>query len=227
MKFPQGKATNWIAGVTAALFLPVYLLGYTNQVAFGAGFVPSRIMGTFPEAIVPFTMAPAWITPFTSTLIHADFLHLGLNMMMLLITGRFVEQVIGWRLLLLLYVLGAIGAAAAELIWNPGGLYPVIGASGAISAIMATYAMLYGQRTARSIGPIPAGLVQALWLLAAWAVVNLMLGFVGITAITGDAEAGGARLAVASHIGGFIVGLAMTRPLLRLRFGGRKLHTVN
>jgi membrane associated rhomboid family serine protease len=39
--------------------------------------------------------------------------------------------------------------------------------------------------------------------------------------------ASGGHLAVAAHIGGFLVGLILTRPLLRLRFGNRKLRVVN
>jgi len=229
VKFPNGKATNWIAGVTAALSLPIILVGKVDEVAIGAGFIPARIIGSFPADIVPFPMVPAWLTPFTSALVHADFLHLGFNMIMLLVTGRFVEQVIGGRLLVALYVLGAIGAAAAEFAWNPNGISPVIGASGAASALIATYAMLYGQRTARRIGPIPAGLVQVVWLLAGWTAINILMGFAGIAAFTGETDSSVSigRIAVAAHIGGFIVGLIATRPMLWLRFRKAKPRLVH
>ena len=55
-------------------------------------------------------------------------------------------------------------------------------------------------------GPVPGRVVQLLWLAAAWIGIQLLVGAIGL---------GGAEIAVGAHIGGFIAGLALTRPLLR------------
>jgi membrane associated rhomboid family serine protease len=88
----------------------------------------------------------------------------------------------------------------------------MIGASGAISAILGAYAMMFSQSEARAFGPIPAEWVRALWLAAGWTGVQWMIGFAG--------AASGYSIAIAAHIGGFFAGLLLTKPLLRRRFAG-------
>ena len=61
------------------------------------------------------------------------------------------------------------------------GLLWLVGASGAISAIMATYALLYSQQTVRSIGPISANIVRLLWLAAAWILLALVIAALFLT----------------------------------------------
>ena len=65
----------------------------------------------------------------------------------------------------------------------------------------------------RSIGPISANIVRLLWLAAAWIGLQLMIG---IATAGGMGQLG--QIAIAAHIGGFLVGLVLTRPLLRWRF---------
>ena len=81
----------------------------------------------------------------------------------------------------------------------------MIGASGAASAIVGAYSLLYGRSRARAIGPIPARAVHVIWLAAAWVVINLMTGLAFQAANIG--------IAAAAHIGGFIAGLILARPL--------------
>ena len=61
---------------------------------------------------------------------------------------------------------------------------------------------------------------RLIWLAAAWIVIQLMIG---LASGSGIAEIG--QIAVAAHIGGFLAGLAATRPLLRWRFR-KKPHGV-
>jgi membrane associated rhomboid family serine protease len=86
---------------------------------------------------------------------------------------------------------------------------PMIGASGAISAIVAAYAMLYGGSRTQGVGPLPAGLIHALWLGAAWTGINLLIG---LTTMMGQ------PVAIGAHIGGFLIGLILARPLLLWRY---------
>src|SRR3546814_8144855 len=90
---------------------------------------------------------------------------------------------------------------------------PMIGASGAISALLAVFALIFSRPQAPAIGPIPSHWVRALWLAAAWIGIQLLIGFAG--------GAGFGAIAIWAHVGGFVAGLILARPLLRWRFGGR------
>ena len=211
MKLPAGRLTNGIAAITFAAFLLLYLTGRIDEAAVIGGFMPARLGD--PALLDGMAAVPVWLTPLSCTLIHAGWLHIGFNMLMLIFCGRHVEHVLGWGGTLLLYVVGAYGACLAQWAVDPGSTNPMVGASGAISAIIAPYALLYSQQQVRSIGPLSANLVRLLWLAGAWIAVQLMIG---LASGAGMSELG--QIAIAAHIGGFLVGLAMTRPLLRWRF---------
>jgi membrane associated rhomboid family serine protease len=183
-------------------------LGFAPMVnaALLGGFVPGRVLG----GVTVIGALPVAITPLTATLLHADLLHLGFNMLMLVWCGRQVEPALGGKLLLTLYVIGAYGAALGQWLLEPAAASVMIGASGAVSAIVAVYALVFSEQKVRAIGPIPPHIVRALWLGTAWIVLQTMIGLgFGVT---------GGLVAVGAHIGGFVTGLLLARPLLRLRF---------
>lgn len=154
-------------------------------------------------------LVPAWLTPLSATLIHGGLAHLALNLVMFVYCGQLAERTLGATGIVSLYVVGAYAAALGHWAFEPGSAVPMIGASGAISAVVAAYALLYGERRARGIGPIPAGVVHVAWLAAAWVGIQLLVGVAGV---------GGVTIAVGAHIGGFIAGLALARPLLLWRY---------
>lgn len=203
--------TNGIAAITVVAFLLLHFTGRTDDAAIIGGFIPARIGD--PALLEGMAAVPAWLTPLSCALIHAGWLHIGFNLLMLVFCGRQVEQVLGKGGTLCLYLVGAYGACAAQWAIDPGSTNPMVGASGAISAIMATYALLYSQQTVRRIGPLSANIVRLLWLAAAWIGLQLMIG---IATAGGLGDLG--QIAIAAHIGGFLVGLVLTRPLLRWRF---------
>src|SRR3546814_3238353 len=59
------------------------------------GFIPLRVTGGLD---VPGGV-PIWLTPLSAVFLHAGLLHLALNMLMMLFCGRFVENVLGGKLL--------------------------------------------------------------------------------------------------------------------------------
>lgn len=209
MNIPGGRTTNWIVGaIVAAYILSILFWGLDYAAVFG-GFIPLRVTGGLD---VPGGV-PIWLTPLSAVFLHAGLLHLSLNMLMMLFCGRFVENVLGVKLLLLLFLIGAYAAAAAEFAFDPASDNPMIGASGAISAVMGTYALLYSQNQVKAIGPLSAHAVRILWLAAAWTAIQFMIGIVGLGGI--------GRIAIGAHIGGFVAGLLLTRPLIHLRFRQR------
>ncbi len=203
--------TNGIAAVTLVLFVILYLTGRIQEAAILGGFIPARL--TNPELLDGLTAIPAFLTPLSCTLVHAGWLHIAFNLLMLVFCGRNVEHVLDKGATLILYILGAYGACLAQWIVNPASSDPMVGASGAISAIIATYALLYSQQQVKRVGPFSANIVRLVWLAAAWIAIQLMIG---VATAGGLGDLG--QIAIAAHIGGFLVGLVLTRPLLRWRF---------
>jgi membrane associated rhomboid family serine protease len=218
MQIPKGPATNILAALIVLAFLPVQLSGELGRAAILAGFVAERVTMLASEGIsLDIAWLPLWVTPLTATLIHGGWMHLGFNVLMLMFCGRFIENLLGPGRLILIYVVGAYAAAFAQ--WVATALspevdrfVPMIGASGAISAVLGAYAFIYSQRSVKAIGPLPSHVVRILWLAAAWTILQLLIALAGgFNTLFGG-------IAVGAHIGGFIAGLLMARPLLTRRF---------
>jgi membrane associated rhomboid family serine protease len=186
----------------------VFLTGSLAYAAIGAGFIPARIDGVALPAGLSFA-APVWLTPLTATLIHGGWAHLAFNLLMFVFCGREAERAVGAGGIAILYLVGAYAAAATQWAFAPASAVPMIGASGAISAVVGAYAVLFGRRRAKRLGPIPAHIVHIVWLAAAWIGIQLLIGFAGM---------GGVTVAIGAHIGGFVAGLVLARPLLRWRY---------
>ncbi|MEA1071210.1 rhomboid family intramembrane serine protease [Sphingomonas sp. LY160] len=169
------------------------------------GFIPARLSG-----LIELPGVPALLTPLTSTVVHGGWLHLGINMLMLMIVGPQVERVVGTGGLVAAYVAGAVAAAAAQYFVDPASNIPVIGASGAISALFGLYAIFFGTPKPFTQNVRLNRWIHIAWLLAAWVVIQLMTG-----ALAGGQ---GMLLAIPAHIGGFVAGLALHRPLLLWRY---------
>ncbi len=199
-------ATVVLAAVTAILWLLVLVIGASDRAALLMGFVPARFSGEI--ALSP--AVPVLLTPLSATLVHGGLLHLALNLLMLVWCGTLVERVLGRSGLLILYGIGAYAAAIAQWAFDPGEMSPMIGASGAISAVIGAFALSFGRPKTIVQSPALNRLLNALWLLAAWIVLQLMTGWL--------AGAQGLLLATPAHIGGFLAGLALQRPLLLWRY---------
>lgn len=194
-------ATVAIAVLTIAAYLASGFAG--PHFVLQAGFIPLRAVAETPFAAVPF-----WLTPLTATVLHGGVLHIGFNLLMLVYCGRGVETVLGSALTVVLYVAGAYGAALGHYLVDPASNGPMIGASGAVSALVAAYAMFYGKNAVRAIGPLSSTLVRALWLAVAWIAIQWLVG----------TATGGQQIATAAHVGGFLVGLLLARPMLGWRW---------
>jgi membrane associated rhomboid family serine protease len=200
------RVTLTIIAVTILAWGGAALSGLSDYVIYQGGFIPMRLSGLHD----PFFFIPALLTPLTATLIHGGLFHLGGNMLMLYFCGRQVEKLLGWAAILPIYVIGAYASAFAQYLLGTTSAVPMIGASGAISAIMGIYAVLFSRSETKAIGPIPAYWVRVIWLAAAWAGLQWLIGMSGL--------GGDSPIAVGAHVGGFFVGVLMVRPLLRWRY---------
>jgi membrane associated rhomboid family serine protease len=124
----------------------------------------------------------------TVTLLHAGYLHLALNMYALYLIGPVVENIWGTRLFGLFYVLTALAASTASIVFSPG---PAVGASGAIFGLVGV--LVAGTRVHHPV--LDQRARQIVPQLGFLVVINLVLGF----------SIGG--IDNAAHIGGLISGL--------------------
>ncbi len=205
----RARVTLALTVITAAVWVITEILGLEAWAANWGAFIPSRVGGLTDAA----GTAPVWLTPLTATLIHAGFLHFAFNMLFLVFCGRPTEAVVGPVGLLILYIGGAYAAAAAHYLMDPSSEIYMVGASGAISAVLGAYAILFGRNKVKVANPKLAVLLNALWLMAAWIVLQLIVVF------TFAGFSGGTlQIAIGAHIGGFILGVALANPLLLLRY---------
>jgi len=222
MRSAKVRVTTVIAVVTVVAFLLARVTGLEGALAYAAGFIPARVAqpGLFDGAGLPLPVWPVVLTPLGASLLHGGWLHIGFNMLILLYCGRQVEMVVGERLYLLLYVAGAYAAALGQWLLTPDALVPMIGASGAISAVLGAYALLYSNSEVRSIGPIPANIVRMVWLGAGWVFLQFLIG---VASSSGPGLTGsGDKVAIGAHIGGFIAGMLLIKPMLGMRFRSRR-----
>lgn len=85
----------------------------------------------------------------TACFLHASLMHLIGNMVFLFVFGYTVERTLGARRYLALYLLAGIGGELGDLAARWGSAVIGLGASGAISGLMAAYAVLYGRQRIR------------------------------------------------------------------------------
>ncbi|HZU52192.1 MAG TPA: rhomboid family intramembrane serine protease [Sphingomicrobium sp.] len=204
-RFPR-TATNIIAAVTALAWVIAALLGESEEAGYYLGFIPLRV--ELPSLV--HSAVPVFLTPLTATLVHSGLVHLGFNLLILVWCGTQVERIVGAGGLTMLYLAGAYAAALAQWGINPHGNVPVVGASGAISAVMGAFALSYGRARAFTNNLALNRWINVAWLMAAWVVLQLMMGWLG--------NQQGYLLATPAHVGGFAAGLLLQRPLLLWRY---------
>ena len=200
----------------------VWLLSPTAEREFTLlfAFIPAR----YDQALVlpsGWSAAPgAEIWSFvTYALIHADLLHLGLNLIWLLPFGSALARRFGPGRFLAFMVATAAAGAAAHLATHYGELYPMVGASAAISGTMAAAMRFAFQRGGPLRGwhehddesyRVPAVSLlgslrdpRFLAFVAVWFGINAIFGLGGLQLDNGQS------VAWEAHIGGFIAGVLL------------------
>ena len=131
-----------------------------------------------------------------SLFLHGSWMHLLGNMWFLWLFGNNVEDAMGPGRYLLFYLAGGLVAAAAHIAISPNSAIPVVGASGAIAAVMGTYAVLFPNAPIQSLFLILPVQIRARSWLALWFVSQFFI----------DRNA---RVAWAAHVGGFVFGVVV------------------
>jgi len=143
---------------------------------------------------------PFWSTLFTSMFLHGGWMHLGGNMLYLWIFGDNLEKVMGAARFLVFYLVCGLAASFAHIMFGAASNVPAVGASGAISGVLAGYLLLFPHNRIRvltrgGIAQVPALIVVGLWIVIQF--IN------GIGSIATTSETGGGGGAYMAHIGGF------------------------
>lgn len=204
-----------------------------NKIALRYGFVPERLtqMGKGPPVRAPLmqpgrhggvvqvdelrlSTAPSavYATFLTTMFLHGGWVHLAMNMWMLWIFGNNIEDRLGHFMFLCFYLLGGIVATLCHWFVDPNSTIAVIGASGAVAAVLGGYAITYPSAKVRTLiffFLITIVDLPALAVLGAWFVLQLASGLILLQGVPQ------APVAFWAHIGGFVVGMILM-PFLSL-----------
>ena len=206
---------------TGGVPIVTYTLIALNILAFAytsLALTDPRALGEFywDWAIIPIRISngEGYMGLVTSMFLHGGIMHLGGNLLFLWIFGDNLEEQMGKVGFVAFYLATGLAAGLLQVVSEPMGRVPTIGASGAIAGVMGGYLLLFPKAKVDvfiffvvffRILPLPAWIMLALWFA-----IQLFGGF-------GGTDAGVAYFA---HIGGFVAGVVLAVPVW-LRRGGR------
>lgn len=156
------------------------------------------------------------LTIVTSIFLHAGWLHVAGNMLFLWVFGDNVEDQLGHVAYAAFFLAGGVVAALVQGLMDTASVVPVVGASGAVAAVLGAYIRFYPRATVTVSFPVLFFLplpVPAVLMIGVWFVQNVLAGF----ATVGSAADPGVGVAWFAHIGGFLFGLLVAVMLPRRR----------
>ncbi|MCD2471982.1 rhomboid family intramembrane serine protease [Jiella sp. MQZ9-1] len=175
-------------------------------------FIPGCYGSAIPDCLARSPGADLW-SPLTYAFLHGDWTHFGVNTVWFLAFGTPVARRLGNIGFLMFTAVGALAGAAVFYAFNPNLLEPVIGASGAVSALMGgacRFAFVrrapFGGFDAGANAPcMPIGEALRERTVLVFALVFFGTNFLLGTSL-GGAFTGGAQVAWEAHLGGFVFG---------------------
>jgi len=206
-----------LIGLFVAVHVAIQLAGEEWRVwsLYAFSFIPARISGGQPFPAI--YGSQVW-TFLTYAFLHANWTHLFFNSLWFLVFGSVVARRLGALKFILLSSLAAIAGAVATLATHWGEPAIVIGASGAVSGVMAAaIPLMYGAgirlgdtyrmdiSTVRPLRPLEIITNRRAFIFTlVWIAVTL---FSGASGWTGNSFVEDGRIAWEAHLGGFAAGL--------------------
>jgi membrane associated rhomboid family serine protease len=142
-------------------------------------------------------------TLLTSLFLHGSLLHVGGNMLFLWIFGNNVEDKLGELKFLILYFASGVAGSLLQVFITPTSTVPMLGASGAISGLLAAYLLYFPRaRVLTYIVPIFFVTLSAYIFIGYWIALQAFDAYLSL-GVTG----GG--VAFFAHVGGFLMGLIL------------------
>lgn len=199
--------TPWVTWTLIALNCAVYLL----TADWGGNMRGLWAWGAlYPEAVTHGVYLHGLLT---YMFLHAGLMHIGGNMLFLWVFGDNLEDQLGPLGFLLFYIAGGLAAAGAQIALDPWSSVPMVGASGAIAAVMGGYLLLFPR--ARVDILVILVIVYKIFTVRAFLILGFWFGLQLINSIGAGADG----VAYSAHVGGFVAGLVMVLPHF-MRLGG-------
>jgi membrane associated rhomboid family serine protease len=197
------------AAIVTVLIILVNAFVFFQELAGGNRFV-------YTWSVVPIRLMHGHhaITLLTSMFMHSGWLHIIGNMVYLWAFGPAIEDAMGSFRFLFFYLAGGLIAMFAQVMGDPSSTVPVLGASGAIAAVMGAFIVIYPRDRIRTLLWflifIRVTYIPAVFLIGFWFLIQVLN--VGSVA---DVRTGG--VAYLAHIAGFLFGVVTGRLLRRKR----------
>ena len=205
-----------------------------SEIALRYGFVPARLselgkgkpvaaplLAVDPQSKKPVRIgaialstepADVYLTFLTTMFLHGGWLHVVTNMWMLWVFGNNIEDRLGHLTFVAYYLIGGVLATMCFWFSDPGGMIPVVGASGAVAAVLGGYAVTYPMAKVRTLVFLVFIMVvdlPALVVLGLWFAMQVVSGLMGLFEVVLE------PVAFWAHVGGFAAGLVLM-PLLTI-----------
>jgi membrane associated rhomboid family serine protease len=234
------RSTPWLTWCLIALNVVVFVffqgLGTNDRFTYAYSTVPQEILSgkdvVTPDKVVTLrsggrvvvpglgvTPVPVYLTILFSMFMHGGFAHIIGNMLFLFVFGDNVEDRLGPLLYLVLYLLGGVIASVSHWVVDPNSVLPVIGASGAVAAVLGAYAIAWPWARVRTLLFLLLFVtivdVPAMFFLGAWFILQVVAGHQSLY------HAGSGGVAWWAHVGGFLAGIILM-PVFSLLAGGTK-----
>jgi membrane associated rhomboid family serine protease len=178
------------------------------------GLIPGELTGMVPPGTAfPLGDGASCVTEggrhashlLTSMFLHGSWVHLLGNMWFLWLFGKNVEDAMSRPRFLAFYLIGGLAAALSQVVASPSSGVPMVGASGAISAVMGAYLILYPR--VRVYALVPLGIFITSIALPAWSMLLYWAGLQLLSGVASIGDAAGAGVAFWAHVGGFTTGM--------------------
>jgi membrane associated rhomboid family serine protease len=214
-RFPIVNVSLIVANFAVWIF---YELPHLNSSIFHASFYPCAVAGNC-HAPEPWELS--W---FTAMFLHASWSHILGNMLFLAVFGKNVEDAFGHLRYLGVYIAGGFIAAMTQALMTLIGgsaadaATPMLGASGAIAAVLGAYFVLYPNTRVLSLVVVFPVRIPAWVFLGLWFLYQLFEANFGFFA----ARANGGGTAFFAHVGGFLFGVIAARLLAAYRPSGAR-----
>ncbi|KAB2884872.1 MAG: rhomboid family intramembrane serine protease [Pseudorhodoplanes sp.] len=191
-----------LVAANVAVFALLALLSTPAALVIGYNFgvVPAVLLGAPEGSALGLTIWPA-VSLVTYSFLHASWLHLTANMIVLWVLGDDIEAATGHIRFVVLYFLCGAAGAIAQALSDTQSLAPIIGASGSVAGVAGAYLLLrpHARMTVLVLGLLTVRL-RAYWVIAfwiAWQVFNIWWPI------------SETRTAYWTHVGGFAAGLSL------------------
>jgi membrane associated rhomboid family serine protease len=188
--------------VTASI-VALNVAAFILELAFGDAFA-------IRWAAIPAEIASGHhlVTIATAMFMHGSWLHIIGNMVFLWAFGPEIEDLMTPRRYLVFYLVGGLVATLTQVAAMPTSTVPMLGASGAIAAVMGAFIVTYPRDRIRSLLVIlvfvSVTYVPAVLLIGVW----FLTQFLSLGSVIGQSAGG---VGYAAHVGGFIFGAVAAR----------------